>query len=73
MNEHRYYHVQRESHPHAYLHMVCANHSTWGISCQIPLPKLRRGHNLALRKVPYVWPTVPVREVRLYGSVRILD
>src|SRR5207247_26639 len=38
-------------------------------SCPFSLPPVRRGHGLALRKVPWIRPTLQVSKVRLYRTI----
>src|SRR5207247_9713341 len=38
-------------------------------SCPFSVPPVRRGHDLALRKVPWIRPTLQVSKVRLYGTI----
>src|SRR5207247_11099190 len=38
-------------------------------SCPFSVPPVRRRHDLALRKVPWIRPTLQVSKVRLYGTI----
>src|SRR5437763_9998071 len=38
-------------------------------SCPFSLPSVRRGHDLALRKVPWIRPTVQMSKVRVYRTI----
>src|SRR5437667_3446662 len=38
-------------------------------SCPFSLPSVRRGHDLALRKVPWIRPTVQMAKVRVYRTI----
>jgi hypothetical protein len=68
-NECNYSH-KREGNPHADLLMVRPDNPTRRRRGEIPVPKLRGSHNLALREMPNVRPSVSLRKVRLYRSLR---
>src|SRR5437867_11695212 len=53
----------------ALVQLVRTHDTATGRSCPCSVPPVRRGHDLALRKVPWIRPILQVAKVRIYRTI----